>query len=216
MAEEAANVVHLLKAQKETLIDILRADADFVVQCAHSRSLVSDRGYEKIQSCQVPSEKVQELLDQVILRGSKAAQGMLDLLKEKQMQETFPRLDFVKDLRVRTPSSVEESELQDPMPAKKTHHKGSGLVTEKQLMIVAKSLGSSWREIGRLALDIPTVTLEQIEEEKKTFSERVFAMLNYWRNQKREKATAAHLHSLLSQEILAVPLESIKCLLETD
>lgn len=90
------------------------------------------------------------------------------------------------------------------------------MVTEKQLMIVAKGLGSSWREIGRLALGITNVILEQIEEEKRTFIERVFAMLNYWRNQKREEATAAYLHSLLSQKDLAVPPESIECLLETD
>lgn len=90
------------------------------------------------------------------------------------------------------------------------------MVTEKQLMIVAKGLGSSWREIGRLALGITNVTLEQIEEDKRTYTERVFAMLYYWRNQKREEATAANLHSLLSQKVLAVPPESIECLLETD
>uniref|UniRef100_A0A3B5LR75 Zgc:174906 n=1 Tax=Xiphophorus couchianus TaxID=32473 RepID=A0A3B5LR75_9TELE len=198
MAEEATNVVHLLKGQKAALIEILRADADFVVQSAHSLYLVSDQGYEKIKSCRVPSEKVQELLDHVIMSGPKAAQGMLDLLKEKRMQETFPMLDFVKDLRVKTPLS------------------GCVMVREKQLMIVAKGLGSSWREIGRLALGITNVTLEQIEEEKRTYTERVFAMLYYWRNQKREEATAAYLHSLLSQKVLAVPPESIECLLETD
>ncbi|XP_014838186.1 PREDICTED: uncharacterized protein LOC106915234 isoform X1 [Poecilia mexicana] len=216
MAEDAADVVHLLKGQKATLIEILRADADFVVQHAHSRYLVSDQGYEKIQSCRVPSEKVQELLDHVIWRGPEAAQGMLDLLKEKEIQETFPKLDFVKDLRVKTPLSVEESELQGPTPAKKALRKGCGRVTEKQLMIVAKGLGSNWRQIGIQALGIKNVKLEQIEEEKRTYVERVFAMLIYWSNRKKEKATAANLHSLLSQEDLGVPPESIECLLETD
>lgn len=111
MAEEATNVVHLLKGQKAALIEILRADADFVVQSAHSLYLVSDQGYEKIKSCRVPSEKVQELLDHVIMSGPKAAQGMLDLLKEKKMQETFPMLDFVKDLRVKTPLSGTKKKL---------------------------------------------------------------------------------------------------------
>ncbi|KAM4737285.1 uncharacterized protein FYW61_004814 [Anableps anableps] len=209
MAEEAADIVQLLKRQKAKLIKILSADADFVLQSAHSCDLLSDQGYEQIKSCRVPSEKARDLLDHVIVRGPKAAQGMLDLLMEKEMQDTFPMLAFVKDLHVKAPLSVEESKLQDPVPAKRR-------VTEKQLMIVAQRLGSSWREIGRLALDIQNVKLEQIEEEKRIHVERVFAMLLYWRNQRREEATAALLHSLLSQKDLAVPSESIDFLLETD
>lgn len=105
MAEEAADVVQLLKRQKAKLIKIISAEADFVLQSAHSCGLLSDQGYEQIKSCCVPSEKVRDLLDHVISRGPKAAQGMLDLLKEKEMQETFPMLSFVKELRVITPLS---------------------------------------------------------------------------------------------------------------
>lgn len=83
-------------------------------------------------------------------------------------------------------------------------------------MMVARTIGRSWREIGRLALDIPSVKLEQIEEDHSVHVERVFAMLRYWRTCQREKATAAHLHSLLSQEDWALPPESIDFLLETD
>lgn len=87
---------------------------------------------------------------------------------------------------------------------------------EKQLMIVARAIGKQWREIGRLSLDISSVKLEQIEEDHSLHVERVFAMLRYWCNCQREKATAAHLHSLLTQEDWALPSESIDCLLETD
>ncbi|XP_012722038.2 uncharacterized protein zgc:174906 isoform X1 [Fundulus heteroclitus] len=216
MAEDAADVVQLLKRQKAKLIDILSADADCILQAAHSRDLPSDRGYERIKYCRVPSEKVRDLLDHVIERGPRSARGMLDLLKENEMQETFPKLAFVKDLHAKTPLSVEESETQDQIPAKKLRHNSSGRVTEKQLMIVARGLGSSWREIGRVALDIPSVRLEQFEEENKIHAERVFAMLRYWRNRTREEATAACLHSLLSQTDLGVSPESIDFLLETD
>lgn len=83
-------------------------------------------------------------------------------------------------------------------------------------MMVARTIGRSWKEIGRLALDIPSVKLEQIEEDHSVHVERVFAMLRYWCTCQREKATAAHLHSLLSQEDWALPPESIDFLLETD
>lgn len=93
---------------------------------------------------------------------------------------------------------------------------GRGLVTEKQLMSVARAFGKSWRGIGRQALGIPSVKLEQIEEDNSLHVERVFAMLHYWSKVQREKATAAHLHSLLSQGDEALPPESIDFLLETD
>uniref|UniRef100_A0A3B3YS90 FIIND domain-containing protein n=1 Tax=Poecilia mexicana TaxID=48701 RepID=A0A3B3YS90_9TELE len=107
MAEEAesAPVVQLLQNQKAKLIKILSAEADFVLQHAHSRHLTSDQGYEKIKACRVPREKVQELLDHVIQKGAKAAKGMLELLKSKEMQETFPMLASVQCLHVKRPLS---------------------------------------------------------------------------------------------------------------
>lgn len=94
-----------------------------------------------------------------------------------------------------------------------SHCTGSHLVKEKQLMAVARTIGRSWREIGRLALDIPSVKLEQIEEDHSLHVERVFAMLRYWHTCQRGKATAAHLHSLLCQEDWGLAPESIDFLL---
>ncbi|XP_044068129.1 uncharacterized protein zgc:174906 isoform X3 [Siniperca chuatsi] len=198
MAEEPAAEIQLLRSQKVKLIEILSADADFVLQHADSRRLLSPHGYQQVKACRVPSEKVTELLDHIIQRGPEAAQGLLELMNDQALQETFPMLRFIKDLQVNTPSS------------------GSRLVKEKQLMTVARTIGRSWREIGRLALDVPSVKLEQIEEDHSLHVERVFAMLRYWRTSQRDKATAAHLHSLLSQEDWALPPESIDFLLETD
>ncbi|KAF0036258.1 hypothetical protein F2P81_011570 [Scophthalmus maximus] len=198
MGDDQAAEIQLLRRQKAKLIEILSSDADFVLQHADSRGLLSPHGYQQVKACRVPGEKVTELLDHIIQRGPEAAQGLLELLKEQALQETFPLLHFVKDLHVRSLSS------------------GSRLVTEKQLMAAARAVGRSWREIGRLALDIPSVKLEQIEEDHSLHVERVFAMLHYWRNCQREKATAAHLHSLLSQEDFALPPERIDFLLEAD
>lgn len=64
-------------------------------------------------------------------------------------------------------------------------------------MRVARVVGRSWKEIGRMALDIPSVKLEHIEEDNSQHVERVFAMLRCWCARQRENATAANLHSLL-------------------
>ncbi|XP_031138752.1 uncharacterized protein zgc:174906 isoform X1 [Sander lucioperca] len=222
MAEEPAAEIQLLRSQKVKLIDILSADADFVLQHADSRCLLSAHGYQQVKTCRVPSEKVTDLLDHIIQRGPEAARGLLELLNDPALQETFPRLRFIKDLQVNTLSSGETSrkrereDLQETIPSKKIYTKGSRLVKEKQLMTVARTIGRSWKEIGRLALDIPSVKLEQIVEDHSLHVERVFAMLRYWSTCQREKATAAHLHSLLSQKDWALPPESIDSLLETD
>ncbi|XP_068454394.1 uncharacterized protein zgc:174906 [Clinocottus analis] len=225
MAEEPAAEIQLLRSLKVKLIEILSADADFVLQYADSRYLLSAHGYQQLKACRVPSEKVTDLLDHIIQRGPEATRGLLELLKNQALQETFPMLCFMKDVQVNTlPSGKREPprkrepapDLQETIPSKQICRKGSRLVKEKQLMIVARAIGRSWKEIGRLALDIPSVKLEQIEEDYLPHVERVFAMLRFWSTSQREKATAAHLHSLLSQEDLALPLESIDSLLETD
>lgn len=224
MARCPAGAIQLLKRLKVKLIEILSADADFVLQHADSRSLLSPSGYEEVKCCRVSSEKVRDLVDHIIQRGPETAQGLLDLLKEKDLQETFPMLDFLTALQDNTVSSGEETSrkrksqpcLEETIPSKKLCNKDFNTVKEKQLMKVARAIGRSWREIGRLALAIPSVKLEQIEEDHSIHAERVFAMLNYWRNQQREKATAALLHSLLSQDDWALPAESIDFLLAVD
>ncbi|XP_008285148.1 FAS-associated death domain protein [Stegastes partitus] len=222
MAEEPAAEIQLLRRQKTKLIEILSADADFVLQHADAGCLLSLHGYQQVKSCRVPSKKVTELLDLIIQRGPDAARGLLQLLKGQAMQETFPMLCFINDLQLNTLSSEipgnrqQGDELKEIIPAKKICKKGPSLVNEKQLMTVARAIGRSWREIGRMALNISSVKLEQIEEDHSPHVERVFAMLRYWRTCQREEATAAHLHSLLSQDDWALPPESIDCLLETD
>lgn len=105
MADEPAAGIQLLRSQKAKLIDILSADADFVLQHADSRYLLSRHGYQQVNACRIPSEKVTHLLDRIIQRGPEAAQGLLELLKDQALQDTFPMLRFIKDLQVNAPSS---------------------------------------------------------------------------------------------------------------
>lgn len=102
MAEQPAAEIQLLRSQKAKLIEILSSDADFILQHADSRFLLSPHGYQQVKAFRVPSEKVTELLDHIIQRGPEAAQGLLELLKHPDLQEAFPRLDFIKDLQVNT------------------------------------------------------------------------------------------------------------------
>lgn len=105
MAERPATEIQLLRSQKTRLIEILSADADFVLQHADSRCLLSLHGYQQVKACRIQSEKVTDLLDQIIQRGPEAARGLLELLNDKALQETFPMLRFMKDLQVNTLSS---------------------------------------------------------------------------------------------------------------
>lgn len=105
MAEEPVSDVQLLRIQKAKLIEILSADADFVLQHADSRFLLSRHGYGQVKACRVPSEKMTELLDHIIQRGPEAAQGLIRLLKDAAMQEAFPMLRFMQDQQVNPASS---------------------------------------------------------------------------------------------------------------
>nr|XP_057941795.1 uncharacterized protein LOC131137635 isoform X1 [Doryrhamphus excisus]XP_057941796.1 uncharacterized protein LOC131137635 isoform X1 [Doryrhamphus excisus]XP_057941797.1 uncharacterized protein LOC131137635 isoform X1 [Doryrhamphus excisus] len=214
------DVTQFLRSQKVKLIDILSADADFVLQHADSCSLLSSSGYDQVKACRIPSEKVTELLDHIIQRGPVSAQGLLELLKEPPLQETFPMLYVLKDLQVSSLASDTQRKRKSVPDVEETKPKqmrsSYPIVTEKQLMTVARGVGRSWREIGRLALEIPNVKLEQIEEDHPNLVERVFAMLNYWKIRQREKATTAYLHALLSQDDWALPPERIDFLIESD
>lgn len=105
MAEESGEEIQLLRSQKPKLIEILSADPDFVLQHADARRLLSRHAYQHVKSCRIPSEKVTELLDHVIQRGPEAAKELLELFKDNDLQETFPKLDFINKLKINTQSS---------------------------------------------------------------------------------------------------------------
>eukprot|EP00063_Salmo_salar_P016577 XP_013991412.1 PREDICTED: uncharacterized protein LOC106567072 isoform X2 [Salmo salar] len=230
MAEEeplggAQQVLHRLKPK---LIDTLSADPDFVLQHVDSLSLLARHEYKQVKALTDPSKQAQDLLDHVINKGPATAEQFLQLLRGKEMQDTFPNLLFLKELTVNDQRAAGEKEgnevtrkrgqtfeSEENLPAKQTCKDGSKMVVEKDLMRVAKNIGRSWRAIGTGALDIPSVKLDQIlEDYPHSHVDRVFAMLRYWSTLKRHEATAANLHSLLSQDDWALPPNSIDFLLD--
>ncbi|CAL1606213.1 unnamed protein product [Knipowitschia caucasica] len=219
-----ASSCEILRRLKARLIPVLSGHADFVLQHADSRSLVTPQGYRQIKSCRIPDEKIRDLLDHIIESGPKASQGLLDLLRCQELQETFPTLDLIKDTKVdvacfdckiskRKRKNKKIPEIQeDDVPSKRNYKM---LVTEKQLMRVARALGQSWRQVSIMALEISSVKLEQIVADHPNCQvTQVFTALCYWRNVQRDKATAQGLHALLSQQELALPQEAFSFLLD--
>ncbi|KPP64424.1 hypothetical protein Z043_117232 [Scleropages formosus] len=219
---EAAGCSALLRTLKATLIDALSADPDFVLQHADSRSLLTVAQYQHIKVIADPSQKVCDLLDCVIQRGSGCSKKLLKLLKEEKIQETYPKLGFLKK-----PSQLRqmagghgrfkrkrERNLEPESPIKQNCVNRAELVTERQLMILADRVGHSWKQMGLVALRITAVQLEQLEEDYPRHVERVFGMLQAWRMREGRQATAVRLYDLLSRGNF-VPPESLDILLES-
>lgn len=156
MAKQPAAEIKLLKSLKVKLIEILSSDADYILQHADSRSLLSNSAYQHAKACRVPREKVTELLDHIILKGPEAAQELLELLKAPDLQETFPRLDFIKDQvntlsggttrAQRTGKRAHTPESQEPITTKKikgqSHYTQSLFLLKMALPFIAHPLSA--------------------------------------------------------------------------
>ncbi|KAI1892291.1 hypothetical protein AGOR_G00131830 [Albula goreensis] len=223
MAETPGGAALLLRRLKPPLIDALGVDPDYVLQHADALCLLSMAEYRRIKTLGNPSETIRDLLDCVIQK-EQDAKVFLDFLKKAEVKEIFPKLSAIfervehhQDNKGLSSSKRKSEEMMEVCIKKQKCEPGSKVVTEKQLMLVARGIGRHWKQLGRVALDIPTVKLEQIEEENPgTHVERVFAMLRMWLTRERRNATTAHLHALLSQDECAPPPESIDFLLDPD
>lgn len=225
MDTEPAGGSQLLLKFKPQLIDALCGDPDFLLQHCHSSSLLTQREYDHVKASAVPWEKARDILDYMIGKDGEHVTRFLCLLKEKEIQETFPTLGFLNELLLSKLNTIgkkrkkskekhpeEDDPRKQPCKVKKT---GSRTVTEKELMMVARYIGADWKEVGRVALEIPSVKLEQIvEENPHNHKERVFSMLHLWSMRERDKALATRLHSLLTQEESSMTPGSIDFLLE--
>ncbi|XP_051856814.1 uncharacterized protein LOC127564370 isoform X1 [Antechinus flavipes] len=89
------------------------------------------------------------------------------------------------------------------------------LVTQKMLMKLAQHVGSEWKELGIMCLDLQQHQLDRLDEDhsKTTTSTRIFNMFLLWRNREKEKATVLSLYNLLSKSISISP-EALAVLLE--
>ena len=74
----------------------------------------------------------------------------------------------------------------------------SNIITEHQLLQVARQIGTNWRQIG-IFLRITEVKLQEIEANPTLgHVQRVYQMLYSWRKCQGKNATAANLHAKLT------------------
>ncbi|KAM3617405.1 uncharacterized protein V6R79_005721 [Siganus canaliculatus] len=190
MAEDPVSEVQLLRSQKVKLIEILSGDADFVLQHADARCLLSPHGYQQVKACRVPSEKVTDLLDHIIQRGPEAAKGLLEVLNGPELQENFPRLSYIKDLQVNTLSGEQAKEpagvrdLKEPLI---DHSEGQLFLNEAVKIIIEEVLRNGtdvkqkvceWKEPEELA-ELLDLELRATGEPQHKLLERVKDVAKY-------------------------------------
>ncbi|XP_067301816.1 uncharacterized protein zgc:174906 [Pseudorasbora parva] len=215
----------LIQRHKAKLLEALMGDAEFLLQHCHACGILSNNEYNNIKDINMRSKQVRDILDYVIHKDNKHALSFLKLLKTQDMQETFPKLQFLQKLQINKRKAPRNPETTPPRRQKvlgndvlqeKLTVINSRMVSEREMMMVAGCIGNSWREVGIMALGMNTTTLQQIEEDNKLHKERVFAMLRKWSMRERDQATAARLYSLLTQEEYSVDPQNIKFLMENN
>ncbi|XP_060793559.1 uncharacterized protein zgc:174906 isoform X3 [Neoarius graeffei] len=213
MAEEPTDGAMFIQKFKPTLIDALCGDPDFLLQHCHSSRLLTQKEYDHVKASSDPFEKTRDILDYVMRKDRNRVNIFLRLLKEKGIQEAFPKLNEPPLSNIgKKRKKIEEKQPEDDVPKVK---KSSRMVTEKQLMMVARKIGSNWKQVAREVLEIPNVDLDKIvEDNPNSHTERVFNMLYLWSTKEREKASAIRLHSLLTQEEFGIRPGTIDFLLE--
>ncbi|XP_060750014.1 uncharacterized protein zgc:174906 [Tachysurus vachellii] len=210
MDGEPADGARLLQKFKLQLIDALCGDPDFLLQHCHSSRLLTQMQYDNLKNTAMPWDKARDILDCMMKKDRKRVEKFLSILKDKEIQEAFPKLEFLRKVPLRKSITTgrkrkksKEKEPEEDVPRNHTCKvkKRDRTVTEKQLMKVARYIGANWKEVGRVALEIPSIRLEQIvEENPHNLKEQVFCMLRLWSMRERHNASATRLHELLRQE----------------
>lgn len=98
MNGEPAGGARLIQKFKPQLIDALFGDPDFLLQHCHSSRLLTQKEYDHVKATAVPWDKARDILDYMMNKDRKRVQMFLSLLKKNEIQETFPKLQFLNDL----------------------------------------------------------------------------------------------------------------------
>ncbi|XP_073679482.1 uncharacterized protein [Garra rufa] len=209
----------LIRRLKPELLEALMGDANVLLQHCHASEILSNNEYNNVKDIGMRSRQVQDILDYVIHKDNKHALKFLKLLKTQDMQEAFPKLEFLQKLQINKRKTTKNTETtakkrQEMLENEPQRNNNSRMVSEKEMMLIAGCIGNSWREVGIMALGMNTTTLQQIEEDYSHHKMRVFIMLRKWSMREREKATAANLHSLLTQEENGIDALKLNFLLE--
>lgn len=98
-----------IQKHKPDLLQALMGDAEFLLQLCHARGILSNNEYNNIKDINIRSKQVRDILDYVIHKDNKHALSFLKLLKTQDMQETFPKLQFLQKLQInkrKTPNNT--------------------------------------------------------------------------------------------------------------
>ncbi|XP_041036085.1 uncharacterized protein LOC121273169 isoform X2 [Carcharodon carcharias] len=117
----------------------------------------------------------------------------------------IPRRDLVENMYGQGVTSGAEGRAEEVKPK---------LLTDKELMTLAKNMGHNWKQIGIQFLDLQSYEIEQCEVQHRTVVLQSFEMFKCWRNREKEGATALKLHSILANKDCPISSEHFDCLLD--
>ncbi|XP_070791064.1 FAS-associated death domain protein-like isoform X2 [Pituophis catenifer annectens] len=141
-------------------------------------------------------------------------ENALDVVVE--VLNKIPRKDLVSQLQVVQRRGVPRYDrTEEEREAAAAAAAPSKLVSQEQLMKLARKMGKNWKEIGILFLGMEMSRLEQFEEEySKNMVMQIFSMLLDWRNREKNEATAHHLYNILNKEGVELDISAYAFLLE--
>ncbi|KAK2839505.1 hypothetical protein Q5P01_013245 [Channa striata] len=90
--------VKTIREHKDGLIDCLMGDCVFILNRVHARGIITSRQYQNLKDLQRSEETVVNLIDQVMSKGQQSCACLLNVLRESEVLETYPRLrDILKE-----------------------------------------------------------------------------------------------------------------------
>ncbi|XP_066544366.1 uncharacterized protein LOC136711798 [Amia ocellicauda] len=82
----------IIKKHKVDLISWLSAQPSWILQCSHSKSVLTDREYKDLKNETNPEKMVIDLLDRIMGKSDKYCQCFLDILCQEDVKDTYPQL----------------------------------------------------------------------------------------------------------------------------
>lgn len=104
-----------LRNKKVFLIDTLSTDSSYVLQFAQQNKIITDREYRNLNHRNHTGEEiVTNLLDTVRNKGKENSEKFVELLKNEELQNTFPKLKDLFSPATSAPSAPPEPQHDGP------------------------------------------------------------------------------------------------------
>lgn len=79
--------------------------------------------------------------------------------------------------------------------------KTMNLLTDQQLMAIAKLFGAEWKEVAIECLQMEMKDIQQIQAKEQEVNIQKFLLLSKWREREQSNGTAQNLYSRLSEKV---------------